>query len=822
MSWFEKSFSGLLRPTKEHVERIVANVPETDQSPEHLDSRNDAELLVADFDILELWEYLPEALENPCSSDSSDKLDALREWEALAVDLDQQDRWNEIDFGRCSAICQTTMGGDIPFEHMTTPFERRVFLTEPSSHLYDVLVRLSRCCGNHIARLHLNGFCTENADAAGRFSLFLSSNSELEISWHEASYDVIVQDTDVETSAYPDDFCRLLSLCKESMKPLYVSIRQASDRRPIIIANEKKSKRRPHHPTQCLGNLLDHGWIGRHGHCPMDGGILPAERAALSLNLALAVVHVSSDVWVQNEWSLDNIFLSWSPRASDGSNHSTIDAERPYLSVRLQNEEETPSPDKKSKTGTIKTLMLSFAQVLMEISTGKRLPRGPQSGSDKRSRLKNWTQSRDSQYSLQGSVKKAIELCLEAADFEDQGEMSINEWIYKFIIPRLKRNWVQYETPDSPGCREWDTNFPTQVTTRVPSRSEGVVNDTRPLSLENSHGSVSGSHGENSSSLWFRKMDDVYSFLGPGEQSTQTRVAVLDTGITQEEARYFGIQAESYRDFTGSEEIQMTDRTGHGSAIVKLIYRMCDSTDVLVARVWEHDYETEGTARAVVQAVTWAIEKKAEVICMAFGFMTNVPYLQSTLRDAVHKGILVFAAASNTGNNAHITYPAFWNSHVFCTFSTNGNIKNSHHLNPLGRDQNNFAILGEDVELSDDTRHSKMVSGTSYSTALACGLASLLLNFSKQVRDPEGNEEQIADVLKYKDNMTQVFCMISEPDGNYRCIVPWMLLPDDVQRRLPSREGFGLNESIRGRIRTKVRDKLIETLGLADEIWFGL
>ncbi|KAK1508840.1 extracellular alkaline serine protease [Colletotrichum abscissum] len=818
MSWLEKSFSGLVGSIKEHVERIVANVPETDRSPEQLDSRNDAELLVADLDMLELWEYLPEALENPCSSDSSDKLETLREWEALAVDLEQQNRWNEIDFGRCSAICQTTMGGDIPFE-MTTPSERRVFLTEPSSHLYDVLVRLSRCCGNHIARLHLNGFRTENADAAGRFSLFLSSNSELEISWHEAYYDIIVQDTDVEASAYPDDFCRLLSLCKESIKPLYVSIRQASDRRPIIVANEKKSKQRPHTPTQCLGNLLDQGWIGSHDHCPMDGGILPAERAALSLNLALALVHVSSDAWVQNEWSLDNIFLSWSPRASDGSNPSTIDAERPYLSVRLPNEKGTPSSDKKSKTGTIETLMLSFAQVLMEISTGKRLPRGPQSGSDKRSRLKTWAQSRDSQYSLHGSVKKAINSCLKAADFEEQGEMSINEWIYDTIIPRLKRNWVQYEIPVSPGCREWDTNFPTQVTTQVPSRSEGVVNETTPLSLENFHGSVSGSHGENSSPLWFRKMNDVYSILSPGKQSTQTRVAVLDTGITQEEAKHFGIQAHSYRDFTRTEQVQMTDITGHGSNIVKLIYRMCDSTDVLVARVWEKNNETGGTAKAVVDAVNWAVEQKAEVICMAFGFTTRVPDLRKALQDAINKGIHVFAAASNTGNIAQITYPAAWGGDIFCTFSTNGNIKNSHDLNPTSRHENNFAILGENVELSDNTRQPRTVSGTSYSTALACGLVSLLLNFSKQVRDPEGKREQIADVLKYRSHLTQVLGMISEPDGCYRCIVPWKLLPGNLQRQLPLKEGFGFDESTRDKIRTTVRDKLIETLDLADEIW---
>ncbi|KAK1528645.1 extracellular alkaline serine protease [Colletotrichum costaricense] len=816
MSWLEKSVSGLLGSIKGHVEKIVADVPETDQSPEHLKSRNDAELLMADFDMLQLWEYLPEVLENPHSLDSSDNISDLKEWEILAAELDQQGRWNEIDFGKCSAICHATMGGDISFE-TKTPFERRIFPTGPSTYLFDVLVRQSSCCRKHIARLHLNGFYVENADAASRFSLFVSCNSGLDMEWHEASYDLLIQDTGVEASPYPDDFCTLPSLCDQYG---YVNIRQAPNRKPIVLAKEKKSKRRLDTPTQCLGKLLDQGWIGKNGHCTIDGGLLPVERAALSLNLARALVHLSPDAWVRNEWSLDNIFLSWSPGTPDGSSPPTIDAERPYLSIRLDNEKEMPSSDKESKASTFETILLSFAQVLMEISTGKRLLEDPQPGSNKRGRLTNWFKSRDFQWSLLGYVKDAINSCLEAAYVEGKVGMSINEWIYDNIISQLEENWQQYKILDPPSFREWDMNFLTPLTSQAPSRSEGVSNEQNPSTVQYFNGRVSGRHGENSSSLWFRKMNDVYSILGPGEQSdTQTRVAVLDTGITQEEAKLNGIQAHSYRDFTGAEEVQMKDQTGHGSDIVKLIYRMCNSTDVLVARVWENDYETEGTASAVVQAVSWAIEKNAEVICMAFGFITKVPDLEKAFREAIPKGILVFAAASNTGNSARITYPASWDSHVFCTFSTNGNIKNSHHLNPTGQDQNNFAILGEDLQLSDDTKNSKIVSGTSYSTALACGLASLLLNFSKQVRDPESNREQIADVLKYKDNLTKVLCKISELDGHYKCIVPWKLLPKNLQGLLPLEEGSGLDKSIRVMIRTTVRDKLIKTLGLADEIW---
>ncbi|KAK1706629.1 hypothetical protein BDP67DRAFT_445760 [Colletotrichum lupini] len=843
MSRRERTIIDLKASIKEHVGKIVAAVSRKALPPD-LIWLNDAALLCADIEI-ELWKHQSGWSADIRESELSDQLQTLQEWWELAIDLEKQGRRNEIDFKKCPTFPRTKGGDENPVEMDSTalfddPVDKpRRYLAKPSKYLFQVLLRQSRCCGNHIARLHLDGFHTQDEDTATRFSLFLSSNPEppeLKTEWHETSCELFMyettcmstksaltpscarQDTDEEASAYPDGFCRLLSLCKEYTEPLHVEIRQRSGSRPIVLANRKESNQRLDTPTQCLGSLLDQHWLGNY---LIDGAMLSGEKAALSLNLSLALIHLSPDVWVRNEWSIDNIFLSWSSGALNGCRIPTIDAQRPYLSIRLNDKKETPPPSTIPRVDVVETRMLSFAQVLMEISTGKRLPQGSQPESDRRSRLKSWIQRSDYQLQTTEPVRQAVASCLTAARAEQKEEVSTNEWIYNEIISKLDRNWRQYGISAPPKPREWNIDFLTMNTSKASTRAEGVVSESMPSNVDHFNGSVSSRHGDRSSLVWFQKMEGLQLILASPRQPTRTRVAVLDTGITQKEAKAYGIPSESYRDFTGAEESQMTDRTGHGSTIVRLIYRMCDFTDIFVARVWEEDIGTDNqTAEAAVKAVKWAIEQKFDIICMAFGFNRAIPELEKALRKASHEDILMFAAASNHGNSADITYPASWNSLVFCTFSTNANIK-SFDFNPTGLDLHNFAILGENIEVSDDSKTSKLVSGTSYSTALACGLTALLLNFSKQCSAIESRGNELAKVLKYRDRMTKVLRKVSSPHAGYQCIAPWKLLPLNLQAQLPLKEGSGFDKRTCNNARAAICDTLTRELDLDPHIWVG-
>ncbi|KAF6816889.1 extracellular alkaline serine protease [Colletotrichum musicola] len=283
-------------------------------------------------------------------------------------------------------------------------------------------------------------------------------------------------------------------------------------------------------------------------------------------------------------------------------------------------------------------------------------------------------------------------------------------------------------------------------------------------------------------------VDDLNFVLGAeaGESNYERpRVAVLDTGIRPDQADNFGISDSRYQDFTVPPGVarSMRDDDGHGTSIVDLIYSICDPADVFVARVWDKGKTVAAakTIESIIKALKWAKEHNVDIICMAFGFDNANPGLREALKEALlSANVLLFAAASNDMNRSGVVYPARWDDLVFCMFSTNGGAKNSRGINPTGLGHDNFAILGEDVRVlsdgPDDTY--EISSGTSYSTAIACGLAARLLDFSRQKHVDGTRYRGLSHDLKEKVNMERVLRSISEKDEEYHCIAPWKLLSE--------------------------------------------
>lgn len=191
---------------------------------------------------------------------------------------------------------------------------------------------------------------------------------------------------------------------------------------------------------------------------------------------------------------------------------------------------------------------------------------------------------------------------------------------------------------------------------------------------------------------------------------------------------------------------------------------------------------------------------------MACGFNEYSQELFDKIQLAYSK-MLLFAAPTNKGNAGEIAYPARHHSEVFCMFSTNGAVTRSLNLNPSkGLGQYNFAILGEDIL----TLSGEQKSGTSFSTAIAAGLAGRLLDFSRhsdcwpRIRN--------ASIIKLKHGMTKVLLAMAVKDGSYRCLKPWNLLPSNLRNQI-AREGFRFHtekdrENARENICTKISRSL--------------
>lgn len=188
---------------------------------------------------------------------------------------------------------------------------------------------------------------------------------------------------------------------------------------------------------------------------------------------------------------------------------------------------------------------------------------------------------------------------------------------------------------------------------------------------------------------------------------------------------------------------------------------------------------------------------------MSFGFpsreVDGYDLLSRSIRRAVNKDVLLFAAASNNGANTKRAYPAR-HPDVICIHSTNANGAPS-DFNPIPLQGDNLATVGEAIEsawpvhLCDREMNKLCVarkSGTSFATPIASGVASFLLQYARAKLLPEE-----AALLKQCHFMKAVLKAVSVRSQGYDYIAP-SLHPDNV---------FGKREaSLKARIRDAMKD----------------
>jgi hypothetical protein len=171
--------------------------------------------------------------------------------------------------------------------------------------------------------------------------------------------------------------------------------------------------------------------------------------------------------------------------------------------------------------------------------------------------------------------------------------------------------------------------------------------------------------------------------------------------------------------------------------------------------------------------VTWGVD----IIVLSSGFEAHYNGIEIAIEKANQARILTFAAASNYGNLTPITFPGrlYGLGKVLCVFSTNAMVKSSSQRtfnpSPLPKAlDRSFAILGEDIILE---KVKGMLSGTSFSTAVAAAVSACVLDFS---RHPEYRAQIVgAADLKKVEGMLSVFGKMATTDNMYQCMAPWTI-----------------------------------------------
>lgn len=81
---------------------------------------------------------------------------------------------------------------------------------------------------------------------------------------------------------------------------------------------------------------------------------------------------------------------------------------------------------------------------------------------------------------------------------------------------------------------------------------------------------------------------------------------------------------------------------------------------------------------------------------MSWGCQKEIPEIKTAIRNAFHKGVTIFAAASNDGRISTVTFPANLRQ-VICVKSCDGSLF-PFRFNPSPKPDTNIAIIGECLE----------------------------------------------------------------------------------------------------------------------------
>lgn len=326
-----------------------------------------------------------------------------------------------------------------------------------------------------------------------------------------------------------------------------------------------------------------------------------------------------------------------------------------------------------------------------------------------------------------------------------------------------------------------------------------------------------------SSDLWFAECNDLITVLesselqtAPGSPYQPVSVAIIDTGIKPESKASHCVV--DYEDFVIPGNKTRVDETGHGTYGAELLVKVFPGIKLFVARVWRTNSEDSNT-KSLMAAVSvrctkylfrWLNVRQAihhahqswgvDIISIASGFHESDDAIHNAIMKAASDRVLIFAAASNYGNLHNITFPARMKHQVFGIFATDAraNIASAAaSINPQpDPDSRNFATLGEEITVQPFT---DPVFGTSYSTAIAAGIAGQLLDFSRQ---PEC-QRRISQWRKLRsiEGMTAVLSLMTLGKGNhgYSCLRP---------RRLIENYNGADREEMRRRLCNKISDTL--------------
>lgn len=214
-------------------------------------------------------------------------------------------------------------------------------------------------------------------------------------------------------------------------------------------------------------------------------------------------------------------------------------------------------------------------------------------------------------------------------------------------------------------------------------------------------------------------------------------IAVLDTGcdLDHDDLKNNLLDGYNFVDPTKPPD----DDADHGSHVTGIICAEQNELGIVgvapkakVRPIKVLDKYGDGEIENVAKAIKWAVKQKVDFISMSLGTFKPLRQLRLAIKEADRANIPVFVAAGNVGKSEHLLYPANY-PETIAIGAIDKDLKRADFSN-TGKNLD-FMAPGVDILSTVPDNWWAILSGSSMAQPFVCGLAVLLLSYSKNV-DP--------------------------------------------------------------------------------------
>ena len=222
-----------------------------------------------------------------------------------------------------------------------------------------------------------------------------------------------------------------------------------------------------------------------------------------------------------------------------------------------------------------------------------------------------------------------------------------------------------------------------------------------------------------------------------GRKGNGVLIAILDTGCDKDHPDLNGRIHQDSRNFSKQgPDNDFSDFLGHGTHVAGTIAAIengrgvvgvAPEADLLILKVFGND--GFATNENLIEAIDYAVSKKARVISMSLGSPSDDERLHAAVKRAVQAEIAVVCAAGkegdNSGSSTEKSYPAAYPESI-CVGAIDQNKKMAIFSNT--NDQVDLVAPGVEILSTWIQGNYQIISGTSMAAPHVTGAIALLIN----------------------------------------------------------------------------------------------